>query len=304
MDESNLKELFLQSVSEEKFDDANSYLNKLKELKELKQLKDKFCLKDIINDKNILDHYLKYIINSNSKSKSLKELITLCCNICPELKINYEKNYKFMKKNFKNTDKGNLGKIIESFLFGIEQNSDNNPDLKELGIDIKTSNFKQLKNNNYNAKERLTITNCGKKNEPSSFKKITENFIESPLYKKIKKSLIFIFHHNMNEKYENFENIMNKELLCIIDFNYEELEDEIKCQILKDYDNIKERIKNNNVSQSGQQFLHIHKHGSKGSENCALGFTNKFLTLIVGKNLEKKYGSLLIKKKRGYEIKL
>ena len=40
MDESNLKELYLQSVSEGKFDDADIYLNKLKELKEIKELKD------------------------------------------------------------------------------------------------------------------------------------------------------------------------------------------------------------------------------------------------------------------------
>ena len=38
MDVSNLKELYLQSVSEGKFDDADIYLNKLKELKEIKEL--------------------------------------------------------------------------------------------------------------------------------------------------------------------------------------------------------------------------------------------------------------------------
>ena len=63
MDESNLKELYLQSVNEGKFDDAESYLNKLKELKETKKLKDMEKMAEEINLNDLLIDDVKIIMN-------------------------------------------------------------------------------------------------------------------------------------------------------------------------------------------------------------------------------------------------
>ena len=48
-----------------------------------------------------------------------------------------------------------------------------------------------------------------------------------------------------------------------------------------DYEKIKKCIIEKNVSQCGQQYLHIHKHGCKDGVTRAFGFTNKFLTKLV-----------------------
>ena len=58
-------------------------------------------------------------------------------------------------------------------------------------------------------------------------------------------------------------------------------------QIHADYSNIRQRIANLTVSQKGQKYLHIHPHGCKGSHTRALGFTNKFLTMLVAEQLAK-----------------
>jgi hypothetical protein len=48
-----------------------------------------------------------------------------------------------------------------------------------------------------------------------------------------------------------------------------------------DFEKIKKCIVEKNVSQCGQQYLHIHKHGCKDGVTRAFGFTNKFLTKLV-----------------------
>jgi hypothetical protein len=50
---------------------------------------------------------------------------------------------------------------------------------------------------------------------------------------------------------------------------------------VSDFDKIKKCIVEKNVTQSGQKYLHIHKHGCKDGVTRAFGFTNKFLTKIV-----------------------
>ena len=44
---------------------------------------------------------------------------------------------------------------------------------------------------------------------------------------------------------------------------------------------IKNCILEKNVTQAGQNYLHIHKHGCKDGLTRAFGFTNKFLTKLV-----------------------
>lgn len=63
----------------------------------------------------------------------------------------------------------------------------------------------------------------------------------------------------------------------------ETLPNEIKNVLYDDYTMIRNCILNKSVSQKGQKYLHIHTHGQgHGSENRALGFKPKFITMIVG----------------------
>src|SRR5699024_10901957 len=53
--------------------------------------------------------------------------------------------------------KGNFGQVLEKYYFGYEPNSVNEPDFNEVGIELKSSPLKVLKNGEYRAKERLVL---------------------------------------------------------------------------------------------------------------------------------------------------
>ena len=70
---------------------------------------------------------------------------------------------------------------------------------------------------------------------------------------------------------------------------YDELEELFKNQIINDYNDIRNKIITKTITQKGQKFLHIHKHGCKGDETRALGFKQKFITEIFSKKMKYKY---------------
>ena len=112
-----------------------------------------FSLSDIQNNKATC---LSYTSNLTLR-RPLQEVITQAHTLCPELKEFVTHNlHKF--NSTKKKDKGNLGKVVEFYLFGQLPNCDANPDLG-WGADIKATHLKVLKSGHYNAKERLTITN-------------------------------------------------------------------------------------------------------------------------------------------------
>ena len=53
--------------------------------------------------------------------------------------------------------KGNFGQILEKFYFGYEPNSNAEPDFKEVGMELKSSPLKTLKNGEFRSKERLVL---------------------------------------------------------------------------------------------------------------------------------------------------
>ena len=54
-------------------------------------------------------------------------------------------------------NKGGLGQLIETYLFGIDSNSDSEPDFIDAGIELKVTPYKRNKNNTLSAKERLVL---------------------------------------------------------------------------------------------------------------------------------------------------
>ena len=53
--------------------------------------------------------------------------------------------------------KGKFGQFIEKFYFGIDNNSDSEPDFKEAGLELKSTPIKELKKGGYAPKERLVL---------------------------------------------------------------------------------------------------------------------------------------------------
>ena len=57
----------------------------------------------------------------------------------------------------KDANKGGLGQLIEKYLFGMENNSDSEPDFMPAGIELKVTPYRKLKNGKLSAKERLVL---------------------------------------------------------------------------------------------------------------------------------------------------
>jgi len=237
------------------------------------------------------DNYIK-IINSfikdcikNEGSCSLKKLIEITHLNFSELKNFCDEN----REKFKITsikDKGLTGKIVEFYLFGNLPNSDSSPDMN-YG-DVKTTHFKKIgkkDSKTFNAKERLTLTNFGDPEKQSNIDTISDknSLQETKFYVKIKNGIILIFEHESNN-FDTIESYYEKKIIGIVFYNLDnifEKHTDIENIFQTDFIKIKTCILEKNVSQSGQQYLHIHKHGCKNGLSRAFGFTNKFLTKLV-----------------------
>ena len=53
--------------------------------------------------------------------------------------------------------KGVFGQFLEKYYFGIDNNSDSEPDFKEVGLELKSTPIKELKKGGYSPKERLVL---------------------------------------------------------------------------------------------------------------------------------------------------
>ena len=242
-------------------------------------------IKENVDYINILNSIIKEIIKTQG-SCSLKSLINTVHTVCPELQEFCDQNdNKFKITSIK--DKGLIGKIVEFKLFGNLPNSDSSPDM-DYG-DIKTTHFKNLGKENcksFNAKERLTLTNFGDPSKQENIDTISDKntLQETKFYDKIKRGIILIFQ-NETINYDTVQSYYNKKILGIVFYNLDELFEKHKNigEIFQeDFIKIKTCILEKNVTQSGQQYLHIHKHGCKDGATRAFGFTNKFLTNLVG----------------------
>lgn len=218
---------------------------------------------------------------------SLQLLIDAVHSMCPELKQYCDENKdKFHITSV--TDKGLVGKIIEFYLFGNLPNSKSCPDTP-YG-DIKTTHFKECTKSKsnlkaFNAKERLTLTNFGDPSKEENIALISDknSMKETKFYEKIKTGIILVLQHD-KEVYDTVASVYNKKLIAIVLYNLDDIfekHNDVANIFQDDFDKIKKCIVEKNVSQCGQQYLHIHKHGCKNGVTRAFGFTGKFLTKLV-----------------------
>ena len=267
-----------------------------------------YRLSDIRNNIPILKSYMGLILEK-CRGKTVNEIKKYCHTICSELKEHYIQTFKYFSSK-KKMDKGMLGKLCEQLIFGQEPNCKSEPDLL-CGVEIKTTHFKSLLKGGINAKERIKIGAVGNKADYNTFQNIVDNdlFTKCKHFKKCDKMIIFVFLHENSKKYCTFENTLNKKLLHIALVDYNNFSDEWKTQIQKDYDLIRDQCimfcidgYPDHITQSGQKLLHIHSVGVKGSTAKGFGYTPKFLTRIIARDLEQNYGFIDCLKKKGNSI--
>jgi len=89
--------------------------------------------------------------------------------------------------------KGGFGQTLEKFYFLYNPNSDTEPDFPSVGLELKTSPLKVLKNNEYRAKERLVL------NIINYIEVVKENFERSSFWKKNAHLLLIFYFHEKNK---------------------------------------------------------------------------------------------------------
>lgn len=85
--------------------------------------------------------------------------------------------------------KGNFGQVLEKFYFGYEPNSLAEADFAQIGMELKSSPLKQLKNYEYRAKERLVLNIINYVNV------VNQNFENSDFVKKNSSILLIFYLH-------------------------------------------------------------------------------------------------------------
>ena len=85
--------------------------------------------------------------------------------------------------------KGNFGQVLEKFYFGYEPNSLAEADFAQIGMELKSSPLKQLKNNEFRSKERLVLNIINYVNV------VNQNFENSDFVKKNKSILLIFYLH-------------------------------------------------------------------------------------------------------------
>lgn len=124
--------------------------------------------------------------------------------------------------------KGNFGQILEKFYFGYEPNSDAEPDFKEVGLELKTSPLKILKNGEYRSKERLVL------NIISYLNVHQEEFENSSFWKKNAHLLLVFYLHDSESDLLDY-------LIKLVD-EWKYPDEDLKI-IKKDWEKINQKIK-------------------------------------------------------------
>jgi hypothetical protein len=229
-----------------------------------------FIKSEIMNNSVILGSFIKEL--NKFLPCTLAQLIVKAHELSPDLKSFCSAN----ELNTKGRDKGLIGKKVEFNIFGRLPNNDANPDTI-LG-DIKATHIKSC-NSGFNAKERLTLTNCGSTNDYDSFQHIIDatTLEQSPRYKKIQTGILCVLEHD-----KDITNDLHTIVRFLFRYDIDELPTEVRSVLDVDYQKIRTCVLNKAVSQSGQTYLHIHPHGAgHGSGTRAFGFTNKFVTTLI-----------------------
>lgn len=157
---------------------------------------------------------------------------------------------KILEHNY--SGKGNFGQVLEKFYFLYEPNSDAKADFAEVGLELKSSPIKRLKNNHYRAKERLVL------NIINYEEVVHQNFETSAFWKK-NAHLLLVFYLHEKEK-----NILEYLIKFVDEWSFPALDLEI---IKQDWQIIQNKIlqgKAHELSEGDTFYLGAVTKGSQG----------------------------------------
>lgn len=123
--------------------------------------------------------------------------------------------------------KGNFGQVLEKFYFGYEPNSTAEADFAQIGMELKSSPLKRLKNNEYRSKERLVL------NIINYFNVVNQNFENSDFIKKNASILLIFYLHQAGY------NILDLIVKLVNEWSFPSTDLEI---IKKDWETITQKI--------------------------------------------------------------
>jgi DNA mismatch repair protein MutH len=123
--------------------------------------------------------------------------------------------------------KGNFGQVLEKFYFGYEPNSNSEADFAKIGLELKSSPLKKLKNKEFRAKERLVL------NIISYMNVVNQDFETSDFFKKNANILLIFYLH------EAGFDILDYVIKLIDEWHFPSTDLEI---IRKDWEKIKRKI--------------------------------------------------------------
>ena len=86
--------------------------------------------------------------------------------------------------------KGNFGQVLEKYYFGYDPNSNAEADFAQIGMELKSSPLKKLRNDEYRSKERLVLNIINYVNV------VNQNFETSDFFKKNASILLVFYLHN------------------------------------------------------------------------------------------------------------
>jgi DNA mismatch repair protein MutH len=125
--------------------------------------------------------------------------------------------------------KGNFGQVLEKFYFGYEPNSNSEADFAQIGMELKSSPLKQLKNDEFRSKERLVLNIINYVNV------VNQNFENSDFLKKNASILLIFYLHDAG-----FD-ILDYLIKLVDEWSFPSTDLEI---IKKDWQTINEKIAN------------------------------------------------------------
>jgi DNA mismatch repair protein MutH len=148
--------------------------------------------------------------------------------------------------------KGNFGQILEKFYFGYDPNSKSEADFAQIGMELKSSPLKQLKNDEFRSKERLVLNIINYVNV------VNQNFENSDFFKKNASILLVFYLHQ-----SGFD-IIDYLIKLVDEWNFPSTDLEI---IKKDWELITKKIaegKAHELSEGDTFYLGACTKGGKG----------------------------------------
>ena len=154
-------------------------------------------------------------------------------------------------------DKGGIGNAIQEEWFGIDRNSEKEPDFKKAGLELKTFAYRDTKNG-VSADQRLALSTI----DYNEFEEIVE-FKKSHLYHKCRMMLYIIYH------IKEHVNRIDSDIEYIRKYALDEIVVNDLLRIKKDYEIITKKIREGRaeeLSEGDTEYLGAARTGSKDSK--------------------------------------